>query len=261
MVFVEGDDYRALRRPGDDPAQFRSPVRSPRTDVPDIAVVDGLVAWYRFADDSNTAIDYTAELDDDRFADTTAFDGTVNGASFVPNGGVRDVVSGANPSGAYDFDGVDDEINAPEQAFTKNSPQTVLLWVKLDSSVNGQRFFSTDRRNSDTPRGIVIQQDDSGNFAIFSDETRVDGFNNVIVGEFVQLGFVLEGGDIFSVFNGTKSLLSSGTFTDSDNPVQLGGDPQRGVFADVVLDDVRIYNRALSGSEINQIYENTDPDQ
>jgi hypothetical protein len=27
MVFVEGDDYRQLRRPGDDPAQFRSPVR------------------------------------------------------------------------------------------------------------------------------------------------------------------------------------------------------------------------------------------
>jgi hypothetical protein len=30
MVFVEGDDYRALRRPGDNPAQFRSPVRLPR---------------------------------------------------------------------------------------------------------------------------------------------------------------------------------------------------------------------------------------
>jgi hypothetical protein len=35
MVFVEGDDYRALRRPGDDPAQFRSVVRLPRRGIPD----------------------------------------------------------------------------------------------------------------------------------------------------------------------------------------------------------------------------------
>jgi hypothetical protein len=34
MVFVEGDEYRRLRRPGDDPAQFRSVVRPPPP-VPD----------------------------------------------------------------------------------------------------------------------------------------------------------------------------------------------------------------------------------
>jgi hypothetical protein len=35
MVFVEGDDYRQLRRPGDDPAQFRSVVRPRRVQPPD----------------------------------------------------------------------------------------------------------------------------------------------------------------------------------------------------------------------------------
>jgi hypothetical protein len=35
MVFSEGDDFRALRRPGDDPAQFRSLVRLPRVEGPD----------------------------------------------------------------------------------------------------------------------------------------------------------------------------------------------------------------------------------
>jgi hypothetical protein len=44
----------------------------------------------------DTARDYTAFLDDDRFADTTAFDGTVNGASFQSTGGATDVVSASN---------------------------------------------------------------------------------------------------------------------------------------------------------------------
>jgi hypothetical protein len=38
MVFVEGGDYRVLRRPGDDPAQFRSPVRLPLGNIPDSVV-------------------------------------------------------------------------------------------------------------------------------------------------------------------------------------------------------------------------------
>jgi hypothetical protein len=35
MVFVEGDDYRRLRRPGDDPARFRSVVRPVQAVAPD----------------------------------------------------------------------------------------------------------------------------------------------------------------------------------------------------------------------------------
>jgi hypothetical protein len=43
MVFEEGDDYRALRRPGDDPAQFRSPVRP--VQVPEAP--DSVIHQYR----------------------------------------------------------------------------------------------------------------------------------------------------------------------------------------------------------------------
>jgi hypothetical protein len=39
MVFVEGDDYRQLRRPGDDPARFRSPVRPVQVPVAPDSVV------------------------------------------------------------------------------------------------------------------------------------------------------------------------------------------------------------------------------
>jgi hypothetical protein len=267
MVFVEGDDYRQLRRPGDDPAQFRSPVRFGAvlsSAVPSSAVVDGLVAWYRFADNSNTAIDYTAELDDDRFADTTAFDGTVNGASFVENGGVRDVLTGAN-SGAYDFDGTDDFISGPDSlaALVQSSGSfTIMCWANVDSTANEQLAMNFNSARFSIgykpfgPTGYGFRGDDGASIV------RIDS-GDTTTNQYRHLTATFDGSQVKFYLN--SSLEGSKPFDgfvadDEEFTISSQGGGFRSFF-DGTIDDVRLYNRALSASEINQIYQNTDPDQ
>jgi hypothetical protein len=272
MVFNEGVDFRRVRRPGEGQGEFRSPVRfADVADVPDIAVVDELVAWYRFADNSNTAIDYTAEVDDDRFADTTAFDGTVNGASFVQNGGVRDVVSGAGTnSGAYDFDGVDDFIQIPHQTelgFIGDSAYSFCCYANDRSNNNAVVTKQTDN-NQIEPLKIIITSDvietayGNNGFADFGSLSapKPSGLTHITVTH--------DGQDTRQLFvNGVFEGSTSTPTTDFSNqePITLGKRFRSGGsfagFLDGIIDDVRLYNRALSASEINQIYTNTDPDQ
>jgi hypothetical protein len=259
MVFVEGDNYRALRRPGDDPAQFRAPVRLPRRQAVglDAAITDGLVAWYRFEDAANTAIDATNALGVG--ANQTAFDGTVNGASFVENGGVRDVVSGAN-SGAYDFDGVDDNITA------SNVPHST-----------GTTIMCSLRNGGNSDRGRVIRQFSSGNknnsLRVNGTDLFVESANRELslssvapVGERVHFAGVIPNdtskpmkGFVDGVLVGEDNLNT--TYSTVTGQFAIGSDVNGTNFFHGQPDDVRLYNRALSASEINQIYQNTDPDQ
>jgi hypothetical protein len=254
MVFVEGDDYRQLRRPGDNPAQFRSPVRLPRADV-----VDGLVAWYRFEDSTNTAIDATNALGVG--TDQTAFDGTVNGASFVENGGVRDVVSDAGTnSGAYSFDGVDDSItvsNVPHQ-----TPLTVMAWIRNDGNGSLNRVVRQSQ-GSDENYGLNIINDN----LVIEAPNGTSSSVTIPTGTLTHLAMTIpntKGNPVRGFVNGSQvDTFSLSTIYSAQSALGIGDDPAAGNSANLngLADDVRLYNRALSASEINQIYQNTEPDQ
>jgi hypothetical protein len=268
MVFVEGDDYRTLRRPGGDPAQFRSLVRLPRTNVADIAVVDGLAAWYRFEDSSTTAIDYTAKLDDDRFADTTAFDGIVTGASFLQSGGVTDVVSGQNPSGAYDLDGVDDRIILGDTGQIQGQQSwTLSAFIKPETLGIGF-IFANGFDGNVHPAHISLTSNGTVRVRRFdgSQDDRVFG-PTVPAGAFTHIGVTHDGNDTISFYkNGNKQSdkvfsISGQTNNAQDNIGAIFNNGSIQNFFEGVIDDFRIYTRSLSASEHNQIYTNTDSDQ
>jgi hypothetical protein len=229
--------------------------------VPSSAVVDGLVAWYRFEDSTNTAIDATNALGVG--ANQTAFDGTVNGASFVQNGGVRDVVSGQNSSGAYDFDGVDDFIHSSSVPAFGDSPRTLMGWVNSDSFEGFQNIVTLGSGNKENERfsllyrnnstiSVIAQQNDVKR----STPTRSTGIPFHLAASYD--GSVVE-------------VYQNGSFVGQKNPAPydtVGGLTISSVapndlreFLDGVVDDVRLYNRAVSASEINQIYQNTKPQQ
>jgi hypothetical protein len=255
MVFSEGVDFRRVRRPGEGQGEFRSPVRF--ADVPDIAVVDGLIAWYRFEDSSNTAIDYTDDLSVG--ANQTAFDGTVNGASFQSSGGVRDVVSGQSPSGAYDFDGVDDSI---QTSVTPPSQFTIMAWVELDQNQTDAFTSVLSTRNEDGTEGEVEinANPGPGSFAFTVDRTGVGGFR-LTRDTYVHLSGVFDGTQARFFADGERISVETGLSADSSKSFDIGRRPAGDNELNGIIDDVRVYNRVLSASEINQIYINTDPDQ
>jgi fibronectin type 3 domain-containing protein len=227
-----------------------------RVSANDDRVLDGLVAWYRFEDSAQTAIDATAALGVG--ADQTPHDLSVNGPSFTQNGGVTDTLSGTQ-SGAYEFDGNDDVMDGATIPTTGSKPRTVTASIKTTS--NGT-IADWGVNNTGERWTFVIFNGD--NIRI---ESSGDGYNGNITVTDGQYHHVAV------TYDGSGSLSGSKLFVDGQldvaggvsNPVdtangdlRIGEDPF-GRYWDGRMDDVRIYNRELSQSEIQTIHGNTIP--
>jgi hypothetical protein len=257
MVFSEAGDFRALRRLDEIPKSFRALARLPDQNF--VPVTDGLVAWYRFAD--GDATDYTNELGVG--TNQTAFDGTVNGASFDQSGGVTDFRNGSQ-SGAFDFDGVDDFIKPNAQPLDSTSDMTVSFFVSPDDTDISRLLHTNNDQN-----GFRIFYDNEtvdGSLSLFEDSGNRDAFTttpSVPIGQFTQIAVTFDSSltEANLLTNGTlrDTITTTGSGSDPID-VEIGGAAFKGsFFFNGIIDDVRIYDRALSVSEINQIYQNTKP--
>jgi len=223
-------------------------------DIPDSALTQDLIAWYRFED--GDARDYTATLDA-QFADSTAYDGTVNGATFQSNGGVTDFENGAN-SGAFDFDGSNDNIATASIPYNTDSI-TVSLWVNMDDT-NGGRYIG--RNVSDDYRTLLISNKEAGTTEFLLGNG--DDFDGVTpsfdppVGTYTHLAMTGDNGSLAAYIDGSQ--VGTGTYPSTTVTSELGiGQTADREFTNGQIDDVRIYNRALTASEVSDIYNATEP--
>jgi hypothetical protein len=222
-----------------------SPVKIPKADRK-------LVAWWKFD-----------EAEGDEAADSSGnnFIGTLSGnPQWQPSGG--------KVGGALSFDGVDDYLDCgSDPSLNVANAVTVAAWIKLSESVDDQK--------------IVSNQDDlSGGykFGIFSNKVELeirDSGNVPTQNRLVEGGTVLEsdtwyhlvgtycqGGAIKTYVNGkldrevpVVSLLATSTGT-----LKIGREP----FGDMYLfnglmDEVSIYNYALSEADVAEIYSGKSP--
>jgi hypothetical protein len=96
MVFVEGDDYRQLRRPGDDPAQFRSIVRPGKGG----AAPDSVQFQYKAENFSTTGWPDSAPNGTNADLSVTGLTKTtLNGKPAVKSDGVDDRAESTAPAG------------------------------------------------------------------------------------------------------------------------------------------------------------------
>jgi hypothetical protein len=119
MVFVEGDDYRQLRRPGDDPAQFRSVVRPAQGPV----APDSVIHQYR-------GENFRTDTWEDTAPSGPQADMSINGVS----------ASALNGDQAASSDGVDDSGLASSPG-PESLPENRAFGVAMV-------FNSTDRSSS-----------------------------------------------------------------------------------------------------------------
>jgi len=221
--------------------------------IPDSALTQDLVAWYRFED--GDARDYTNDLDA-TFADSTAYDGTVNGATFQSSGGVTDFENGAN-SGAFDFPNDSDNIDLGINPYglANNDPISILGWANT-SDTDAVLFNAGFQR-------LAIRA---------SPTWEVKGFNgsstNIVdsgvspSGSYQHLAVAYDGSTVRIFVDGIQeNSESDSNFYETPDGwdsyigyYQGGGDSLTGQ-----IDDVRIYNRALTSSEISDIFNATKP--
>jgi len=221
-----------------------------------------LVAWYPFDSaeyGGSNADDVTAIIGGS--GDDTAFDGTVEGASYQSSGGVTDINAGAN-SGAFNFSG-----NQGIATTGVPIPQSDVTfsyggWLFPTSTAIIQATAIDLGDNKLRPRTFIQYRGNDEEFSCFADSTGTN--NNDIrvtapVNNWIHIMFVLDSGTM-AVY-GDGSLVSSepGPTTGvTDNlPLHIGRSQDSDHHFDGLIDDVRIYDKVLSSSEVNQIFQNT----
>jgi len=247
---IDGVDVSEITIDGQQTADF--------FDIPDSDLTQDLVAWYRFED--GDARDYTAILNA-TFADSTAYDGTVNGASFLSTGGVTDFENGAN-SGAFEFDGNGENIDTNSSGPITGGPFSITGWFNFDGPLNGEKNTIVDIGrtpstgalilNDGGEQGLQFQLKPSGKV-----QTPIPSLNT-----FHFFGCTFDGSSTIKLYlnSGTSPVASdfSASFDPGNNDFRLGTDTFSNHW-DGLIDDIRVYHTELSGSQVNQIFEDTRP--
>ncbi len=209
-----------------------------------------LVGWWRF-DEGSGAItyDYSARNNN----------GTVYGAVWTTG----------QINGALNFDGSDDYVEIPDNdnSLDMISQMTIAAWVKPNDCDN--MYCIAGKQPSGTASEYI-----SGNYTFLIaggylnlwHQTDTDGTeifygstSSITAGVWQHIAVTLKEGDGVKFYiNGelTETLPQTEVFGIVNNePVRIGKMKSGDYIFKGALDDIRIYNKALSGTEIQQIYQ------
>jgi len=218
-----------------------------------------LIAWYPFDSSfygGSNADDATALFNSGQSGDSTAYDGTVSGATYQSSAGVKDINAGAN-SGAFDFDGSNDtiDITTVQSAHNYDNPYSVTAWFKSDSV--GLEGIVTSLAGGKFDQRLFIN---SNKLGFESLDTVITSTTTINAGTYFHAAGVKTSSGLELYVDGSFEDSASVTGSEEDN----GFDAEIGLirndaFFDGNIEDVRIYNKALTSSEVSDIYNNTKP--
>ncbi|MDO8650307.1 MAG: LamG domain-containing protein, partial [Candidatus Berkelbacteria bacterium] len=161
---------------------------------------------------------------------------------------------------ALSFDGVDDYVEAP---VLTPSYVTVEAWINMTSVITEYpRVVSNVKYEAPTYKGFEIYQGlDTRDIGM---QINVGGtFYSVFVGTpnlgtWTHVAFTFDGSYIRPYFNGVAASpqAAAGTITYHSAPEKtyIGKNPNIGAVFNGLIDEVRVYNRALTAAEIQQHY-------
>ena len=172
-----------------------------------------------------------------------------------------------NPNSAYRFDGIDDGIRTPELSQLTGSEITLSAWVNADIGGNSdiQQIIESYNNNQE----IEMETLGYGNSTSDRFEFRMGG--DVLFSQYpLEFGSWHMVTGVYSPTEGTKiyiddQLDNSGDIGDNvvrPTDFAIGRDDEGDhQYWKGLLDDVRIYNRALTSAEVEQLYNLSPPIQ
>lgn len=167
--------------------------------------------------------------------------------------------------GAAAFDGVDDKIDVPYSAALNPSQFTVSCWAKVTGGAGTYRSPLTCRK--DGPQGGYLFYAGTNNMWQFW-TGKGSGWNQlsggaVALNTWTHLTGTYDGTTMRFYVNGTLASSANVSVTLNDSsPLRIGAGASEGTgsfFFPGSVDDVRVYPRALSATEISGIYQGNAP--
>ena len=264
---VDSNDFAILasqwyQTPGTPSADIAPPGGDNFVDYDDLSIfcqnwLDGvpgpnLVAWWAF-DEGSGSIAYDSAGNND---------GTVYGAVWTIG----------QIGGALDFDGTNDYVEVPDDSslrFSQNDSFSISLWCKpLNPNKSGDVISKMTASGQPGCFGYELIWSyplsrfafSASKFYYGSTDIRTDD-NSAPAGDWYHVAAVYDNKDMKIYLNGT--LQRSGTFTydtgstTPDKNLAIGVrsyDSAMTAYFDGLIDDVWVYNKALSEDEVEQLY-------
>jgi hypothetical protein len=208
-------------------------------------LANGLVGYWPFCGDANDE-------------SGNGNNGTVNGATLTSD-------RFGNPNSAYEFDGVNDNIQMASSQSLNSSSVSISGWINA-SQLSGIRGIISRWNQLNNPCynysvSLDLTNKITGACTVYPG-TILYANSNINTNTWVHFTYVhnaLVGGYIY--INGTleQTMSISGNICNSTNDLLIGAQVNTNInnlwrFFNGKIDDIGIWNRALSASEVQQLY-------
>jgi N-acetylneuraminic acid mutarotase len=214
------------------------------TVVNEINAISGLVGWWKFDETNGTIANDSSGYE--RHANMIGFD---SNQSYWTSGKI---------GGSLTFDGVNDY--AEVQGFygiNGLNPRTISAWIKTDS--NNSNIMGWGRSSAGKEWKLSIS---NGKFRTSVWSGGVFGSNAADINDWVYIASILPSessasSQIMHYFNGNLEILEIqefSIFTGNDYTIKIGTNMNAGGKMNGAIDDLRLYDRALSAAEVQALY-------
>jgi len=204
------------------------------------------------------------KMDEDSWDGTSGEvkDSSGNGNDGTANGGVTTVVGKFGRAG--DFDGSNDYVDCGNDASLKPQHLTVSTWIKPNSLASTKNRVIVDGDASDSVRGFLLLQNSTNELRLDLEHSGgpvvyLNGTTKITVNKYYLFTCTFDGSKARVYVNGNCEIEKpfASTISYGSNPIYIGrynADPGIGYDFDGQIDDVRIYDHALSEEEIRTHY-------
>jgi hypothetical protein len=188
----------------------------------------------------------------DEATGTTANDASGKGHTGTIDGPVRSAAG--KFGGALSFDGVNDLVSIPDAAdLDMTTGLTIEAWVD-PSALTGWRTVVLKEATAAMAYGLYANNDTNRPSGHVSTPSEVDtrGTAQLGLNTWTHLAVTYDGSALRLYVNGTQvsSRAVTGAIPASTQSLRIGGNTIWGEYFAGLIDEVRIYNRALSSTEI-----------
>ncbi len=203
----------------------------------DSTLADGLVAYYPFNGNAN--------------------DMSGNGNNGVVNGATLIADRFGNANSAYSFDGVNDYVRITDSnSLNITGDLTISAWIRTNDSMN---IIFSNMLETSPHSGYSLSLSDA-KIRFMSGDMSLWGNSSVNTNLWTHVAITLSGTTATSyVAGGFDTLGTVGVPTASSVDQTIGASYTPYYFLNGSIDDVRVYNRALTYYEIQELYSEPEP--